>query len=191
MPTEAPKLRVFISWSGGRAETIAKAFHEFLPDVVNAIQPFLSGSDIDKGTRWRDVLAGSLLESSCAIVCLTRDSLGSPWVAFETGAISRAAGGPDGAKARIWTYLIDVTRKDLLLTPFAEYQSTEPTETDTLSLVRSINALSPDSTSTESLSRKFSRVFWPFFYPQFQQALSFAEGQWVHGRVSAFVGWVA
>ena len=172
MPSETHKLRVFISWSGPRAEIVAKAFHEFLPDVVNVIQPFLSGSDIDKGTRWREVLADTLQESSCAIVCLTRDSLDSLWVAFETGAISRATGGPDGAKARIWTYLLDVTPRDLELTPFAEYQATKPTEEDTFLLIRSVNKLSPDSVPPESLSRKFHKVFWPSFSPQLQQALN-------------------
>jgi hypothetical protein len=42
MVVEAPKLKVFISWAGERANAIATGFHEFLPDVVNAVQPFMA-----------------------------------------------------------------------------------------------------------------------------------------------------
>jgi len=160
---ETQKLKVFISWAGDRANAIGSGFHEFLPDVVNAIQPFMSGTNIDKGTRWGEVLNGSLQESSCAIVCLTRESMNSVWVAFEAGAISRAAGGTDGARSRIWTYLSGLEAKDLHLTPFAEYQATSATQEETFRLVRSINQLSPDPVSAESLKRRFDAVFWPNF----------------------------
>ena|SRR5579862_383497 len=43
------KLQIFISWAGDQAETIGKGFRDFLPDVVNMVEPFISGSDIDKG----------------------------------------------------------------------------------------------------------------------------------------------
>jgi hypothetical protein len=157
------RLRIFISWAGDHAETIGKGFRDFLPDVVNAVEPFISGSDIDKGSRWGDVLAGTLQDSSCAIVCLTPESLRSIWVAFETGAVSRAAGGPDAARSRIWTYLNGLDARELQLSPFAEYQATAATEQDTCRLIRSINQLSPDAVSAETLQRRFDGVFWPQF----------------------------
>jgi len=163
LPMETPKLKVFISWAGERANAIGTGFHEFLPDVVNAVQPFMSGMNIDKGTRWGEVLSGSLQESSCAIVCMTRESMQSVWVAFEAGAVSRAAGGADGARSRIWTYLSGVEMKDLTFTPFAEYQATAATQDETLRLIRSINQLSPDPVSPETLKRRFDAVFWPNF----------------------------
>jgi hypothetical protein len=160
---ETPKLKVFISWAGDRANAIGTGFHEFLPDVVNAVQPFMSGRNIDKGTRWSEVLNSSLQESSCAIVCLTRESMQSIWVAFEAGAISKAAGGTDGARSRIWTYLSGLETKDLQLTPFAEYQATNANEEETFRVVESINRLSPDPVSAASLKRRFDAVFWPNF----------------------------
>jgi hypothetical protein len=170
LPPEIPKLKVFISWAGDRANVIATGFHDFLPDVVNAVQPFMSGANIDKGTRWSDALNSSLLESTCAIVCLTEESMRSVWVAFETGAISRAAGGTEGARSRIWTYLSGLETTSLQLTPFAEYQATSATQDETLRLVRSINALSPDPVSTESLKRRFDAVFWPHFAKVLEKA---------------------
>jgi|HubBroStandDraft_4_1064222.scaffolds.fasta_scaffold135426_1 hypothetical protein len=157
------KLRVFISWAGDQAETLGKGFRDFLPDVVNGIEPFISASDIDKGTRWSDALKQNLQESPCAIVCVTPESLKHVWVAFQTGAISRAAGGPDDAKARIWTYLLGLGSQDLQLTPFAAYQATRATKEDTFRLVESINNLSPDPAKPDSLERKFERLFWPSF----------------------------
>jgi hypothetical protein len=62
---EYPKLKVFISWAGERANAIGSGFHDFLPDIVNAVQPFMSGKNIDKGTRWGEVLNSSLQETSC------------------------------------------------------------------------------------------------------------------------------
>jgi hypothetical protein len=134
-----------------------------LPDVVNAIQPFMSGINIDKGTRWAEILNSNLQESACAIVCLTPESLSSVWVAFEAGAVSRAAGSTDGARARIWTYLSGLENKDIQLTPYAEYQSTSETEEETFRLISSINQLSPDPVAEETLKRRFDAVFWPNF----------------------------
>ncbi len=163
MALEVPRLKVFISWSGKHAENLGKAFQTYLPDAINTILPFMSGVNIDKGTRWGEVLISGLQDSSCAIVCLTPESLGSTWVAFETGAVSRAAGGPEGARARIWTYLFGLEKKDLQLTPFAEYQATSANEEETLQLLKSINQLSPDQVSQEALLRRFESSFWPNF----------------------------
>ncbi len=176
LAADTQKLKVFISWAGDRANAIGKGFHDFLPDVVNAVQPFMSGMNIDKGTRWGDVLNGTLQESSCAIVCITRESINSIWVAFEAGAISRAAGGTDGARYRIWTYLSGLESKDLQLTPFAEYQATDSTQDETFRLVQSINTLSPDPVSADSLKRRFDALFWPSFSEVLVKAAAISTG---------------
>jgi hypothetical protein len=170
-----PKLRIFISWSGKQAGLIGHAFHSFLPDVVNGIEPFVSSEDIDQGTRWNNVLSRNLQESSCAIVCLTPESLKSTWVAFETGAISKATGTPETAHSRIWTYLVSVEYKDLQLSPFAEFQPTAAVEEQTWKLIRSINDISPDPVSAETLKRRFDSIFWPEFSKKLEQAKSASD----------------
>lgn len=105
------KLRVFISWSGTQAQIIGEGFRELLPLVLNAIEPFHSNREVDKGTRWRKVIEGALQESICEIACLTPESIASPWVAFETGAISRGTGGAENAQSRIWTFLFELEDK--------------------------------------------------------------------------------
>lgn len=175
MAAETQKLKVFISWSGERANIIARGFHKHLPETVNGIAPFMSGRDIDKGTQWSTVLNGSLQESTCCIVCLTHESVQSPWVAFETGAISKAVGNVEGARSRIWTYLIGLENNDTHLLPFGQYQATGTTQEDTFRLVESVNMLSPDTVSAETLRKRFDALFWPDFSKVLERANEMAN----------------
>jgi hypothetical protein len=172
--TEMSKLQVFISWAGKQAEIIAKGFRDHLPSAVNAVDLFMSEVDIDKGTRWHEVLTNTLHASTYGIVCLTDGSMGSIWVAFETGVIAKAV-GPVEARKRIWTYILGLESRDIELSPYAVYQRTnvtkpEAAQRETLKLIRSINALSPDDVPDELLQRKFDRMFWPDFYNVLEEA---------------------
>src|ERR1700730_15398652 len=80
---------VFISWSGARSEAAARALHDWLPKVINAIKPWLSTSDIDKGARWGIDVALKLESSKAGIICLTPSNLHADWVLFEAGALSK------------------------------------------------------------------------------------------------------
>lgn len=170
MTPTIPKLSVFISWAGDQAGHLARGFHDYFPDVVNMVELFLSDRNIDKGSPWQEVLTGRIRASSCAIVCLTTDSLKSPWVAFEAGAISRAADGPEDAKSRIWTYLLGLDERDLLLSPYAAYQASHATKEETFRLLASINRLSPDPVSADALKRRFEGSFWPHFSNVIEEA---------------------
>jgi hypothetical protein len=59
---------VLISWSGKRSKAAAEALRDWLPQVINAIKPWLSSADIDKGTQWRRKLASSLEECKAGII---------------------------------------------------------------------------------------------------------------------------
>jgi len=86
--------------------------------------------------------------------------------------VSKAAGSPEGARTRVWTYLSGIEKKDLQLTPFAEYQATVANEKETFRLVESINGLCPDVVPPEVLRRRFDSLFWP----NFSKALADASG---------------
>lgn len=86
------QLSVFISWSGRRSQKLAQALHDWLPQVVQKVTPWMSSEDISAGARWANLIAGQLETTGFGIVCLTRENLIAPWVHFEAGAIAKSVG---------------------------------------------------------------------------------------------------
>ena len=54
------RYNVFISWSGARSRAIADALREWLPAVIQTARPFMSETDIDKGSRGLDEIVRAL-----------------------------------------------------------------------------------------------------------------------------------
>jgi hypothetical protein len=57
------RLKIFISWSGPRSLAVAEALRDWLPNVIQMVEPWLSASDIDKGAKWRQSINGELEKS--------------------------------------------------------------------------------------------------------------------------------
>jgi hypothetical protein len=87
--TPAVPIDVFISWSGLRSGAVAEALRNWLPKVINALKPWLSTTDIDKGARWSTDVAVRLEVAKAGIICLTPSNLHSDWILFEAGALSK------------------------------------------------------------------------------------------------------
>jgi len=68
---------------------IAKALREWLLRVIQAIEPWMSDSDADKGIRWEQRIGQELEETRFGIFCLTPENLDSRWLNFEAGAIAK------------------------------------------------------------------------------------------------------
>lgn len=83
-------LQVFISWSGPRAEAIAKLVKRLLVDVVRHAEVFLSSDDLQKGRQWLPDLNEKLRDTKFGVLILTPESVNKPWLLFEAGAISKA-----------------------------------------------------------------------------------------------------
>ncbi len=82
-------MKVFISWSGERSKAVAQAWHDWLPNVIQAVEPWMSETDIAKGARWGMDMARELDETRVGIICLTPENLNAPWILFEAGALSK------------------------------------------------------------------------------------------------------
>jgi hypothetical protein len=148
-------MKVFISWSGERSRLVADALRYWLPKVIQAIQPWMSSSDIEKGTRWRTDIASELEQSSIGIICLTPENLTSTWLHFEAGALSKQQ-----QNTYVCTFLYGLEPADIR-EPLAQFQTTKAQREDVLKLVRTINnALSDNKLPDSEVSETFD-VWWP------------------------------
>ena len=86
-------MKVFLSWSGDRSATVAKALKDYLPDMIQEIKPWMSRADIRAGARWSGEVQAELSECRFGIICLTRDNQTAPWILFEAGALAKTIEG--------------------------------------------------------------------------------------------------
>lgn len=148
-------MKVFLSWSGEPSRRLAEALRDWLPAVLQAVEPWMSSEDIDKGARWSAQVAGELEQAKVGILCLTRDNLGAPWVLFEAGALSKTLD-----RTYVCPYLLGLRPSDLR-GPLVQFQAAEANEADTRRLAATINsALGPNALSEKALDRAFA-TWWP------------------------------
>jgi hypothetical protein len=148
-------MKIFISWSGERSHAVAQALRDWLPDVVQALEPWLSSTDIDAGTRWTTEIATKLEATSFGVLCLTRDNTNAPWVLFEAGALSKML-----ESSRVCPYVVDFELSELR-PPLNQFHAVQATKGGTLVLLQSINrALGERALSDGRLLNAFER-YWP------------------------------
>lgn len=148
-------MKVFISWSGERSRLVAEALRYWLPKVIQAIQPWMSSSDIEKGTRWRTDIASELEQSSIGIICLTPENLSSTWLHFESGALSKQQ-----QNTYVCTFLYGLEPADIR-EPLAQFQTTKSQLEDVRKLIQTINnALGENKLLGSEVNESFD-VWWP------------------------------
>jgi hypothetical protein len=156
-------MNVFIIWSGKASKAIAEAFHNWLPQVIQEVKPWMSAKDIDKGAHWPTELAEKLEEVNFAIVCLTPDNIEAPWILFESGATSKAVG-----EAHVSPYLFKLKSTDLT-GPLSLYQITESNKEDTFELIKTINKTIGDKALKDETLKKAFDMWWPEFEGKLQK----------------------
>jgi len=65
-------MKVFLSWSGELSHKVSVIFRDWLPSVIQSVDPYVSSEDIDKGARWSTDIAKELEESSYGVLCVTK-----------------------------------------------------------------------------------------------------------------------
>jgi TIR domain-containing protein len=148
-------MKVFISWSGQRSAAVADALRYWLPKVIQALEPWMSADDIEKGTRWRSGIATELEQSSVGIICLTRENLDSTWIHFEAGALSKQQ-----QNTYVCTLLFGLEPTDVR-EPLAQFQATRAQKDDVRKLVFTINSTLGDSKLPDSELSETFEVWWP------------------------------
>ncbi len=147
-------MKVFLSWSGERAKLVAEALAEWLPCVIQALKPFVS-TNIPKGQRSLEVIAGELEETRIGIVCVTPEEKRAPWILFEAGALSKTR-----TATFVCTYLIGMGNADLE-PPLGQFQWTRAEKGDTFKLLQTINGALGDSKLTDAQLQLMFEKFWP------------------------------
>src|SRR5262249_40717340 len=122
---------VFVSWSGERSRSVARALFQWLPRVLQTLDIWTSEQDIQAGGRWELELARQLQDANFGILCLTQDNIRSEWLIFEAGALSKAI-----EQSRVVPYRLGLKATDVG-PPLSQFQGVDADREGTLRLVRS------------------------------------------------------
>lgn len=148
-------MKVFISWSGEPSRTVALFLRSWLPDLVQAVDPWMSESDLEAGARWGEKIQKELSETSFGIVCVTPGNMFAPWLLFESGALAKTIN-----YSYVCPYLIGLDPSQLK-GPLTQFQAKVAQRDETLALVHTLNrALEAKSLPPDRIDRLFER-FWP------------------------------
>jgi len=158
-------MKVFISWSGDRSRAVAELLDDWIQCVLQAIRPWMSSKDIDRGSLWFSEITDQLKDTTIGVVCLTKDNLDKPWILFESGALAKGL-----SSSRVCTFLIDLEPTDVG-NPLAQFNHTLPNKDGLYELVRTLNSSLGDNGLREKVLEQVFNTYWPQFEVGFKKAL--------------------
>jgi hypothetical protein len=147
-------VKVFISWSGDRSRDVAATLGDWLPQILPAVDPFVSTRDLAAGSRWAIEIAEELEETDFGIVCVTRENQFAPWLNYEAGAIAKSV-----AASHLVPLAVNLAPAEIDH-PLGQFQGTEATETGIRGVVESLNTACPEPRPERYLDRALEK-FWP------------------------------
>jgi len=131
------------------------ALKEWLPNVLQALDAWISSADIEKGEAWFSRISDELVNSGgVGIFCLTAENLNAPWLAYEAGAIASADRG------RVATFLFGV-KGSSVHPPLGLFQNTDASsKEDVYKLIQTLNGRLQCPLKEAVLVRAFD-IHWP------------------------------
>jgi hypothetical protein len=159
-------MKIFISWSGDLSHQVALALRDWLPHVLNVLEPYVSSKDIKAGEQWFSNVRKELEDSRYGIICLTKDNRNQPWLLFEAGALSASM-----TRARVVPFLIDVAPSDLN-PPLSEFQAVTRRKSDVLHLLLSLHREIDAPQINEVQLEKAFEVWWPQLNESIEKAIA-------------------
>lgn len=157
-------MKIFLCWSGERSQGVAKELGEWMPKVIQAIEPWFSEKNINKGALWPQQLFKNLEECNFGIVCLTPENLDAPWLLFESGALSKAV-----KESHVCTLTFKFDQL-LVKGPLSHFQTTKLEKDDMLKLMTTINENLDEKDN--SLSEKFLEEIFSKWWPELEEKLN-------------------
>lgn len=163
-------MKVFLSWSGPQSKELAEAIRDWIPVVLQAVTPYFTPSDIEKGARWSNDIAKELENSSVGILCITRENTRAPWIMFEAGALSKSL-----EKSHVCPILFGVSATDIE-GPLKQFQCTAFEKGDIKQLIATINSrLQEGKLAQKTLEAVFEK-WWPDLLDKVTSILGKEEG---------------
>jgi len=123
-------MKVFLSWSGDLSKSVAQAFRDWLPNVLQTVQPYYSSEDIVRGTRWFEDVYSNLRECRHCLLFVTRENIDSVWMNFEAGAAASSF-----ERSMISPILLGIGPSELA-GPLANFQASPFSQPEILKIIR-------------------------------------------------------
>ena len=158
-------MKVFISWSGELSQKLAEVLREWLPGVIQAVKPYFTPSDIDKGARWSKEIAQELEDSKFGLIILTRENLEKPWIMFESGALSKQLNS-----SHVCPILFGLENTDLT-GPLVQFQSSQFEKADIKKFIHTINGLCGEHKLEDPILNNSFDIWWPKLETDVQRIL--------------------
>lgn len=171
-------MKVFLSWSGELSHQVALVFKEYLPEIIQSLEPFVSSEDIEKGARWGTEMAQELEQSRYGIICVTKENVSKPWLNFEAGALSRSIEKATVVpfSTAVSPFLFDLKSSDLE-GPLTQFQYVKNERSELLKLILSVNGkVEVNQLSTDKIERAFKK-WWPDLERDLAKVASAAAGK--------------
>ncbi|EHU0329683.1 toll/interleukin-1 receptor domain-containing protein [Vibrio anguillarum] len=159
-------MNVFLSWSGDRSKAVAELLDSWLQCVIQAVDPWMSSKDIDRGSLWFSEINDQLQNTTIGIICLTQENKNKPWILFEAGALAKGL-----SNSRVCTFLIDLEPTDVG-TPLSQFNHTFPSQDGLWELVRTLNNSLKDKGLKEKTLELVFETYWPKFESEFNEILN-------------------
>ncbi|WP_439841219.1 toll/interleukin-1 receptor domain-containing protein [Aeromonas veronii] len=159
-------MKVFLSWSGERSRLVATLLDEWLRCVLQAIRPWISTKDIDRGSLWFSEIQDQLQDVTTGIICLTQENKEKPWILFEAGALAKGL-----SNSRVCTLLIDLEPHDIR-DPLAQFNHTKPDQGGIYALVHTLNNRLGDNRLDPAILTKVLDTYWAQFEERFQEIIA-------------------
>lgn len=156
-------MKTFFSWSGGKSHQVAIAFSNWLPCVLQAVEPWVSSEDIDRGAIWLN----EIKDTNFGVVFVTRENQEKPWLLFESGALSKGL-----TENRVCTVLIDLKVRDIDSgSPIKHLNHTTLEKSEVFKLLETINKnLDGGKVQDTRLKTSFDAL-WPTLETQLSDIL--------------------
>jgi hypothetical protein len=159
-------MKIFMSWSGERSRKIAEAFREWLPGVLQAVQPYFTPDDISKGTRWNTEIANELENSSIGLLFITAENLDAKWLMFEAGALSKNL-----EKSKVIPILLGIEPTDIE-GPLVQFQAAKFGKPEMKKVIKSINTELGESALPNDVLGNVFEMWWPKLEEKVTQELA-------------------